>query len=303
MRSSPGVGSAHGVRRHCCVRHACRSRLHPRHGGGSSGERRSSGGRHPTEAAQAFARLRVTPLRSVGPGHAPAECPRPTATWPLPRPRSSRRPGGPGRADARQRWPWCLEEDVNRRQRTTEPHRAHWPLSSSLPGRRSTLAPKGPAAALPSPAGAGEGRSPQRGPVGTAPSRRGQRLTEVHDMTRYGWFAPRERTENLSLAGRPRPPNSDLNQRGDSRGARSVRPTGEPPTGALVTAHMLQAIGLSARESPAEGYSRSPGLIRRCASRARSSAAEAPYLWSIWRDRHPASRMRSPSLPPCASQA
>ena len=49
-------------------------------------------------------------------------------------------------------------------------------------------------------------------------------------------------------------------------------------------------------------HSRSPGESRRCASRARSAAADAPYRCSIERLRHPANIIRSPSLPPSASQ-
>jgi hypothetical protein len=45
-------------------------------------------------------------------------------------------------------------------------------------------------------------------------------------------------------------------------------------------------------------HSRSAGDKRRCASRARASAADAPYRWSIWRDFQPAIRMRSASVPP-----
>lgn len=47
---------------------------------------------------------------------------------------------------------------------------------------------------------------------------------------------------------------------------------------------------------------RSPREWRACASRARWSAALAPYRSSICRDRHPPSRIRSPSVPPSASQ-
>jgi hypothetical protein len=49
-------------------------------------------------------------------------------------------------------------------------------------------------------------------------------------------------------------------------------------------------------------HSRSPGLKRRWASRARSSAVEAAYRASMSRLRQPASRIRSPSVPPAASQ-
>jgi hypothetical protein len=40
-------------------------------------------------------------------------------------------------------------------------------------------------------------------------------------------------------------------------------------------------------------YRRSPGDSRRCASRARASAALAPWRATIARDRHPARRIRS----------
>jgi hypothetical protein len=50
------------------------------------------------------------------------------------------------------------------------------------------------------------------------------------------------------------------------------------------------------------GYTRSPGDSRRWAATARSLAALAPYRSSIWRLRQPASRMRSLSPPPPASQ-
>jgi hypothetical protein len=50
-------------------------------------------------------------------------------------------------------------------------------------------------------------------------------------------------------------------------------------------------------------HSRSISPRRRCAARARSSAADAPYRDNIVRDFQPASRMRSPSVPPEASQA
>ena len=49
-------------------------------------------------------------------------------------------------------------------------------------------------------------------------------------------------------------------------------------------------------------HSRSPGLRRLWASRARSSAALAPYLPNMDRDRQPASRIKSPSVPPAVSQ-
>jgi hypothetical protein len=53
----------------------------------------------------------------------------------------------------------------------------------------------------------------------------------------------------------------------------------------------------------AERHSRSSGDSRRLAAMARSCAALAPYLFTICLDRHPASRIRSPSSPPPASQA
>ena len=49
-------------------------------------------------------------------------------------------------------------------------------------------------------------------------------------------------------------------------------------------------------------YSRSPKARRRCASRARSSAALAPYLFNIVRDRQPNNLMASVSLPSFAIQ-
>jgi hypothetical protein len=50
-------------------------------------------------------------------------------------------------------------------------------------------------------------------------------------------------------------------------------------------------------------YTGSPNDSLRCASRARSSATDSPYLSTICRLFHPPSRMRSPSVPPCASQS
>ena len=49
------------------------------------------------------------------------------------------------------------------------------------------------------------------------------------------------------------------------------------------------------------GHSRSPGLRRRCAARARSAAVDAAYRPTIARELHPASRIRSVSSPPLAN--
>ena len=60
--------------------------------------------------------------------------------------------------------------------------------------------------------------------------------------------------------------------------------------------------GLPAADTAHEhGHSLSPGLSRRCASRACSSAVLAAYLLTICRDRQPVRRIRSPSLPPSCS--
>ena len=50
-----------------------------------------------------------------------------------------------------------------------------------------------------------------------------------------------------------------------------------------------------------ELQSRSPGLSRRCAARARAVAVDAAYRFTISRLRQPVSRIRSPSAPPSAS--
>jgi hypothetical protein len=57
------------------------------------------------------------------------------------------------------------------------------------------------------------------------------------------------------------------------------------------------------REIVSPAQSRSPGLNRRWASRARSSAVLAAYRLSIVRDRQPTRRIRSCSLPPLLSHA
>ena len=46
-----------------------------------------------------------------------------------------------------------------------------------------------------------------------------------------------------------------------------------------------------------------PGLSRRCASLARSPAALRAYLCTICAERHPASCIKSPSVPPFKSHA
>jgi hypothetical protein len=55
--------------------------------------------------------------------------------------------------------------------------------------------------------------------------------------------------------------------------------------------------------SRAGSYRRSPRARRRCASRARSSAALAAWRPTISRERHPVTRIRSCSCPPAASQS
>jgi hypothetical protein len=67
--------------------------------------------------------------------------------------------------------------------------------------------------------------------------------------------------------------------------------------------HAFRVVPPGRREIIFPAQSRSPGLNRRCAWRARASAVDAAYRLSIVRDRQPTRRIRSCSLPPLLSHA